>query len=563
MYQMEFFISGSLEKVFPSCRPKELRTRSFTALRGDTISLQLVYHLSHADAQSRRRYYDIRVESGLTEALLRTVELVPAEYLGTENRDRFYLSTEPGLYPDLLRPSTGRIRPLADQYRSLWISLPVPSSAKEGIYPVRISAQEVLIDPDTGISAAEVPICWECTLSVAVAAMELPPLELFHTQWFHADCLCDYYRTAPWSQRHWEVVEQFISFAARECAINMLLTPVFTPPLDTDVGAQRRTIQLVGISKKGDTYEFDFSQLRRWYRICTEAGITSVEFSHLFTQWGAKKTPKIIVHEDGIDRQLFGWHVDATDPSYRSFLEAFLPALIRETEQAGFDRDHMFFHISDEPDTRSMADYRAAKEQVADLLEGCLIMDALSSHEFYTSGLVSLPVPATDHIEPFRDTVSPLWTYYCIAQGNLAPNRFIGLPSARNRIMGVLLYLYDVAGFLHWGYNYYHDENSRHAVNPFESTDGNRAFPAGDPFLVYPGPEGVPFSSVRNEVQKEAFYDLRYLRLLEAKIGREAVTKVIREQEDAAFSFTDYPRDDEYLPRLRTRVLQELGVSYP
>lgn len=34
------------------------------------------------------------------------------------------------------------------------------------------------------------------------------------------------------------------------------------------------------------------------------------------------------------------------------------------------------------------------------------------------------------------------------------PGRQFGLPSLRNRVLGILLYVYDCAGFLQWGYNF-------------------------------------------------------------------------------------------------------------
>ena len=74
----------------------------------------------------------------------------------------------------------------------------------------------------------------------------------------------------------------------------MLLTPIFTPPLDTRVGGERRTIQLVDVYKNGDNYTFNFDKLARWVNMCKRANIEYYEISHLFTQWGCKHAPKIM-----------------------------------------------------------------------------------------------------------------------------------------------------------------------------------------------------------------------------------------------------------------------------
>ena len=131
--------------------------------------------------------------------------------------------------------------------------------------------------------------------------------------------------------------------------INLLLTPVFTPPLDTEIGGERPTVQLVGVHLTGGVYSFDFTNLARWVSICRSSGIADLEIAHLFTQWGAKATPKIIADVDGVQKRLFGWNVPASSPAYRRFLEAFLPALIAELGRLGYSKDHLYFHISDEP----------------------------------------------------------------------------------------------------------------------------------------------------------------------------------------------------------------------
>ena len=129
---------------------------------------------------------------------------------------------------------------------------------------------------------------------------------------------------------------------------------------------------------------------------------------------------------------------------------------------------------------------------------------------FFRRGIVEQPVVSSDHIQPFHDAgVDPLWVYHCCAQGRLVPNRFFAMPSARNRIMGVLLYLYHLKGLLQWGYNFYYTQFSRSLADPFAMTHCDYAFPSGDAYLVYPGPGGEPLSSLRAEVQSEGLTDLR------------------------------------------------------
>ena len=129
------------------------------------------------------------------------------------------------------------------------------------------------------------------------------------------DCLANYYHCEPWSERHWEIVENFAR-TARENGINLLLTPLFTPALDTAVGGERTTTQLLDITvtraNGASEYSFGFEKLDRWIDMCNRVGIEFFEISHLFTQWGAGHAPKVMATVDGEYKRIFGWDTDAT-----------------------------------------------------------------------------------------------------------------------------------------------------------------------------------------------------------------------------------------------------------
>ncbi len=558
MPNYEFYLTSSLEKVFLNKRAKEFQIDTINIIKNDTYNFQLVYFLSDADRASRNRYFRVEIESS-EDYELYDVNLVKCEYLATEYRDRFYLDTTPGLYPDLLTKNEGTIKPLPDNFKSLWISIKSGNEAKKSAFKIKLV--EIQLEDNTGAIIEKNNVVFEKNISLNIINQKNIELPIKHTQWFHVDSIANYHKVKVFSEEHWNLIEKYIEFAAKKSDVNLLLTPTFTPSLDTDVNKERKTVQLIDVFYKDGKYSFNFDKLDRWCNLCKKYGIKYLEVAHFFTQWGAKYTPKIEVHVEDDNKnstivKQFGWHIKATDPSYRKFLEALIPELIINFEKFGYSKDKLYFHISDEPNKECIEDYSRAKKQIRDLLGECNLIDALSDFEYYEKGLVETPIPANDHIEPFVNKVDELWTYYCIAQGNMVPNRFIGLPSYRNRAMGILLYLYNVKGFLHWGFNFYESENSRKSINPFLSVDGECAFPAGDPFLVYPGPT----TSIRNEVQNEAFSDLKLLCLLENKIGREKVIKIIKDNQPYSFSFTDYPRNQEYYLKLREEVLNIINT---
>jgi hypothetical protein len=102
---------------------------------------------------------------------------------------------------------------------------------------------------------------------------------MIHTEWFHTDCLATYYDVEVFSEEHWERIKQYVENAVKH-GINMLLTPIFTPPLDTAIGGERPTVQLVDVEVTGKhTYRFVFDKLDRWIKLCNDKGVQYFEFA--------------------------------------------------------------------------------------------------------------------------------------------------------------------------------------------------------------------------------------------------------------------------------------------
>lgn len=567
MESYTFFLASSLEKVFPDRLPQKLEAAELYAFKDSKASVQLVYKADGLSTPEQDLIpFDISIDGAPGEVQLRSVELQPSNLPCYTDADDDYLRTSPGLFPDLLCPlPDASITPFPGQYRSVWITFSLDDVAG-GRYDISIVAKmRAKVERLNGAINVQENAnrhVYKNSIQLFVTSNPLPKQSLLHTEWFHLDSLSSYYSVDPFSTAHWAIIEKYMQGAA-EHGINMLLTPIFTPPIDTGVGHERLTMQLVDVKFFNGQYSFDFGLLNRWIELCKKYGIEYLEIAHLFTQWGAKSTPKIIATVDGEKRQIFGWDIPATSKDYCVFLHALIPELKKFLSENGFDRKHVYFHISDEPTIKNLANYVSAKSQLSDLLDDCEVMDALSDIRFYQEGIVTQPIVANNHIQPFLDKNIPnLWVYYCCVQSRTVPNRFYALPSFRNRIMGVLIYLYRIKGFLHWGFNFYNSQYSTRAINPYVETDCGKAFPSGDPYLVYPGPDGTPLSSIRAEVQDDMFLDLRALQALESRIGRDEVEKIIYEGCDIVpFTFENYPRCPEYLEGLRKKVvLMLMGI---
>ena len=314
---------------------------------------------------------------------------------------------------------------------------------------------------------------------------------------------------------------------------------------------------MVDIEKKGDKYEFSFRKFKRFIDICKKNGIQYYEMAHMFSQWGAKCAANIMVTEEGKKDYMFGWHVAANDEKYINFLKQYIAAISRELENEGII-ENTYFHVSDEPYLESMDTYKTASGILRSLIGKGKTFDALSNYEFYEKGIVECPVTCVSHIHKFLEHDIPnQWAYYCCSQQRVTTNSFLAMPSYRVRILGYILYKYDIKGFLHWGLNYYNSRFSYYPINPYMTTSADGAFPSGDGYILYPARNGV-HGSIRGEVTYEAIQDMDICRTLEKYIGREAVVKMIDEAAGMELRFDYYPKGKEFIEDLRDKMIARI-----
>lgn len=522
-----------------------------TVLQGERVSYQVV--LENEEKAQFRVEAVSPIARQVKLYLVRDVVMdQPAIEEGLEGED--YLSLEPGMMPDVLVPLSeqGFQVSVSKQRTVLWVRVDVGDDLAAGAYPVtvRFTKEKQPWETDADVTAEET------TMELNVLACRMPEQRLHYTRWFYADCIATHHNVEIYSEEHWVWIEKYIA-AAADAGINMILVPIHTPPLDTAVGMTRPCVQLVEIEKTGETYRFDFEKFQRFIEICKRNGIQYFEMAHLFSQWGAKCAANIQVTENGEKTYHFGWHTPADSPEYTAFLRQYLGTLEQELVREGIS-ENTYFHISDEPSHDQMESYRSASEMIRSMIGESKTMDALSDYDFYAQGLVECPVTGIAKITEFlQHHIENQWVYYCCYPGKIYPNSFLAMPSRRVRILGFLLYKFEIKGFLHWGFNFYHSQLSRYSVNPYLTTSADHAFPSGDGFIVYPGKDTV-YPSIRGEILYEAIQDLRICEALEVKIGREAVTTLIDEKAGTPLTFETYPKTDAFLEELRAELLEQL-----
>lgn len=535
-YQMVTTSAMTKARVTDSIRAFTPRTEA-TALCGDRHFFSALVTGGHPRRAGR---LDITVESSFGEDLkIYTVEQIPVKMPCYEGEfDDDYIDTKPGIYPDVLQPTTA-VYTMPQRLSQLYFEVNVPKDMKPGRYEIKIFLYDRL----------EKCPATDATYTVEVLDALLPEQTFLSGHWFHYDCLATHYNVEVFSQRHWEIIENFLAEYVDRGNVT-LLTPIFTPPLDTEVGFDRPTVQLIDITRENGKYTFGFEKLRRFCDMCHKYGVKELEIAHFFTQWGAFHAPKIMATDDGVYRRIFGWDTDALSPEYVEFLRTLIPALREKLDEYGY-KDHYYFHISDEPNkNRHLESYSGAKNSIFDLICDRPVRDALSDFDFYEKGIIANPVPSNNHIEPFLEAKIPdLWTYYCCSQGRKVSNCYVAMQGHRTRVIGAQMYKAGITGFLHWGYNFYFNRFSLGEVNPYLNIESNYFTPAGDCLMVYPGSDGHPVHSLHEILFEQGLLDMRAMQAAEAKVGRERVIQAIDAEGD--LKFDSYPKHEDYLLNLR------------
>lgn len=540
--ETRFKLLSSLEKVFFDLPEEWPELTSGTMLKNEIYSFQLA---GWAEGYKNAKVpCKLVVESPLADYItVKKVDYVPVTTPTVHYKsDDDFITKTPGLFPDPLhKVENGDIVLFDGQARAFWVTVE-GKDLTPGTYPIRL---KVLAPGEEG----QVEVC-DKVFTLEILNAELPDMGIYNTGWFHGDCIAALHNVELQSEEYLALVRKYMEVYAK-FGHNTILTPIFTPPLDTAVGGERPTNQLIDVYLDNGQYRFNFDKLKLWLDMAHEAGIPYFEISHLFTQWGAKHAPKIMATVDGEYKKLFGWETDALSDEYKGFMDAMLSQLVAFLKAEGVF-ENCWFHISDEPHDEDAEQYEACQKLVLPYVPKKQLLDALSSFGFYEKGIVATPVVSCNHMRPFTDHgVYKQWTYYCVGQRANCANRFMSMPAYRNRILGSQLYKNESAGFLHWGFNFWFKQYSLGVVNPYEDTCAGGGFPAGDSFMAYPvDKDGDVVTSTRLHVFNEGLQDLRAMKLLESLTDRQTVETLLTDLD----GFDTFPKSSAYILDLRQKV---------
>ena len=565
--KLETKIISSLGKVFPD-KIKGSEIDRISVFADEPASFQIAYRI---DEKKPSELLYAQVETDIDDYATYKVAYVPLINAVPLTTDKYYDGYEPGLYPDILYKRNNHsvisnegfpwsnvffekgekhILNAASSWQSLWVTLGgknTPMEPGEHTFTIRFydAFQEV-------IKAT-------ATFTVEVLPATLGEQRLLYTNWFHCDCLADTYNVEMFSDRHFEIIESFAK-AAADTGMNMILLPAFTPPLDTAAGCERKTAQLVKVTKTSDGYEFDFSLMERFIEVCHRAGQTHFEHSHLYSQWGAKAAPKVMGYENGEYKQLFGWETDSSSEEYALFIKSYLRALTPVLEKTGVNKN-ILFHISDEPSDKHLENYKRCLDTVLPEIEGYVNGDAISHFDVYKEAKIHTPIISvnSEDMPKFIENAENRWLYYTgESLMEVFTNRLISTTASRCRVVGIQMFYFGMTGFLHWGFNYYYDKLS-HGLCDVKVNPCNYGNYPGTSFMAYPNNDGTALTSTRMKVFYEGILDYEALMKLSELAGKEKAIKLIEEFFGTmSFNYCPDPEDDLTLIKFREVLNKEI-----
>jgi hypothetical protein len=526
------WLETSLKRIFPGTQPASRSELPLLSGRNQRISFQACVR----NETTKRLKVECRVSgpSGL-KIETRRVGYVPMPHHTTDvpESDIDGFGHVPGLVPDPLFPE--RIASVGPwETQSFWITVTVPSEALPGAKQLTVQM------------SAEKRALGTLTAQIDVRPLVLKPRRDFPvSHWWHADAIYEAYKIEPFGERWWQLMEMHMRNMASHGS-NAMIVPLFHQR--TEIVPKPCQLLDVKAASPGH-YEFDWSPVQRFVGLAKRNGIEYFEFPHLWLYWQVKHPIHIYQHEGDHWSLLWPTDAPATNGPYRTFLEQFLPELHTFLIEEKL-LDHSFFHISDEPGGEAIENYRQAHALLTELAPWTRgkVLDALSDIRYGKEGLVDIPVPLLPAAEEYREAKIPHWVYFCTGPRGKYLNRLFDTPLPKIRMAGFLFYRLGAKGFLHWGYDYWFKMDTQQVPDLFHEGAGHAwpGIPYGDPFVIYPGPDG-PLDSIRWEVFAESLQDYALLQT----VGIDPDSPLLQ----ALKSYADFPKTENWIEQTRRNIL--------
>ena len=378
----------------------------------------------------------------------------------------------------------------------------------------------------------------QLSLKVNVHTVLLPPVgkdSFKYTNWMDFDSMAASHGLKPWSEEHWKMIEKYVRLATRGRQNMGLMRAVF---------------------EKGDNgaVHIDKKKFARFLDIYNRTGIWYLEGTHLagfVNGWGSSAF-----------KTVYTTNITTTVEGALA-LSKLAKMYIEEIETRGL-RDRWYQHVADEPGGANVPEYRITAGIVRRYMPGIRTVDAVEEPSF--AGALDVWCPKVNSFErhhalydSFRTNFGDrVWCYTCCVPGGKWMNRTMDGELLRPALIPWVSVMWDVDGFLHWGYNRWQRNQGQ---DPFKEpypkswggSNNGHSLPSGDTHIVYPGKDG-PWPSARLEATRAGMEDADLLTMLRRR-DKECADGLVRR---IARGFQDYTPSCKLYREVRRDILRAL-----
>lgn len=363
----------------------------------------------------------------------------------------------------------------AGSYRALWLTLSTPRDASPGRY-----VSELTVKAD----GCE-PLVFPLSIEILPALLPEPKDWAFHLDlWQHPWAIARWHDVKPWSDEHLALMKPYLTELAAGGQKVITTTITDRPWGRRDYDDYRSMVTHV---KKADgTWAFDYTVFDRYVSFAMSCGIVKQINAYALLTWSGR----LYYTDETTGEERF----NLCDPAQPGFAEYWAPFL-RDFEQHLASKgwlERTRLAIDEAPAPMMKAVMALVREHAPKLRVSLAGNQAPSHYEGLDLAEFSIILDhASDDL--LRDIATRraegrITTFY-VCLDPKRPNTFVKSPPAEAVWIGYYAAVNGYDGFLRWAWTTWPENPLRDTTywgHPYE-----HYLPAGDTFLIYPGPRGA------------------------------------------------------------------------
>lgn len=400
-----------------------------------------------------------------------------------------------------------------DFSQAIWLTLHIPADATPGTYTGFV---DLLVERQQ---------VGRMKVNVKVFDLSLPNGRnmSFHLNlWQHASTLAYYYQVPPWGERHWDIIRHYLRDLASRSQKVILTTIVDGPWRYTPDSMQKSMVRWIRLPD--GKFTFDYTVFDRYVEMAMEEGIDRQIHAYSMRQFMRSDGVTVSFYDEATGQEVEEYLVIGTE-RYPSYWVAFLSAFARHLESKGW-LDRTYIGIDELKNVEAFRSLVDLVHQVEPRLQVTAAFNSLDVARSLANSVAQFCLYSA-YVDPAfvqeRQQADDEVTWYicCVPP---VPNTFVHSPPIESRLIPWMTWQQDLDGFLRWSYAFWPPKPDGN-YDPFNYLrwDFRREWegwpwPSGDMFLVYPGDDGCPLSSIRWEMLREGIQDYEYLILLRSRL---------------------------------------------